>query len=112
MDPYIEQLTAEMADVNIPIGEAWMALAGIHPDDPGYSGVCNLRRFIMVSYSFQVILHGFGHFYQFLLFFRWFTHRSCGHTTVYFWREMTYIESWPGTLSSAKCTLGILQVKH
>ena len=68
MDPYIEQLNAEMADVNIQIGKMWMALAGIHPDDPGYSGVCNFRHFNMVSCGFQVILHGFWHFYPFLLF--------------------------------------------
>ena len=49
MDPYIDQLNAEMADVNQRIGVAYMALAGMHPDNPGFNAVCILQIFEYVN---------------------------------------------------------------
>ena len=43
MDLYIDQLNAEMADVNQRIGVAYMALVGMHPDIPGFNAVCILQ---------------------------------------------------------------------
>ena len=39
MDPYIDQLNAKMADVNQRVGVAYMALAGMHPDNPRFNAV-------------------------------------------------------------------------
>ena len=39
MDVYIEQLNAEVVDVNQRIGEVYMALVGMHPDNPGFNAV-------------------------------------------------------------------------
>ena len=43
MDAYIEQLNAVMVDVNQRIREAYMALVGMHPDNPGFNVVSILQ---------------------------------------------------------------------
>ena len=39
MDPYIDQLNEEMVDVNNRITDAYLVLAGLHPDNPDFDVV-------------------------------------------------------------------------
>ena len=40
MDAYIEELNREMVDVNTRLTEAYLYIAGQHPDNPDFDPVC------------------------------------------------------------------------